>query len=303
MFLTYIGRSMRTLPNAFVVQFNRDGKADGPVRQITRVRVSVAIPATEDTILTYRITANQWGAGVLTRPAGATGPLPTIVQAYPDQPSVFHRRNYPGLLFWGDAFAAIARGYAVLLVDVPLEPYPSYGPEGPAAGIVQGMTAAINAFAHTGWIDTTRIGVTGQSYGGYMVNVLITKSDLFSAAVSVASISDLVSGSAGGMSYGPTWFKTNQGRMETLLADAPERYVLNSPVPYLDRVRAPLLLVHGVRDNIVHISQSEEMFRGLSTNNKPVELVRYHREGHSGDFFLRAAWTRGLNWFDEYLKD
>jgi dipeptidyl aminopeptidase/acylaminoacyl peptidase len=91
--------------------------------------------------------------------------------------------------------------------------------------------------------------------------------------------------------------------METLLADTPERYVLNSPVPYLDRVRAPLLLVHGVRDNIVHISQSEEMFRGLSTNNKPVELVRYHREGHSGDFFLRAAWTRGLNWFDEYLKD
>ncbi len=300
--LAYVGRSNRTLPNAFAVRFNSRGDRENPVRQLTHREVPVKVPRTNDTLVTYRISPTQWGAGVLMRPAGATGPLPTIIQAYPDRPSVFRRLHAPGLLLWGDAFAAIARGFAVLLVDVPLEPYPSYGPDGPAAGIVRGMTAAIQAFARTGWIDTTRLGVTGQSYGGYMVNLLITNTELFRAAVSLAGPSDLVSGSAGGTEYGPRWFVTSQGRMGKSLAEAPERYVLNSPVLHLDRVKAPLLLVHGVRDMTVHISQSEEMFRGLSINRKPVELVRYHDEGHTGDRFLRAAWLRGLDWFDQYLK-
>lgn len=305
--LVYSGWDLRAPPSIYWLQLNRASTRRATPVSVTRPLVPVTIPSIEDTLFSYHVTPLVQGVGILVRPAGAKRPLPTIVQAYPYSRSYFWRAQSPGLLQWGDAFAAIARGYAVLFVDVPVAvPTGVYGSSGPVKNIVQGMTVALEAAARTGWVDTSRLGITGHSYGGYMVNLLVTHTRRFRAAVSVSGVANLVSFSSGGTGYGPDWVATiaTSGKMRTrsALTDIPEQYVANSPIAFLDSVTTPLLLVHGVRDATAHISQSEELFRGLAQLGKVVELVRYHHEAHSSDHFFRAAWLRALDWFDQYLQ-
>jgi dipeptidyl aminopeptidase/acylaminoacyl peptidase len=162
------------------------------------------------------------------------------------------------------------------------------------------MTAALNAVAHTGWVDTTRLGVSGHSYGGYMVNFLVTQMTQFKAAVSFSGVSDLISGYLGD-GNNLQFYEVGQGRLGLPVWEAPERYIKNSPVSYLDRVGTPLLIIHGVKDPTVPVGQSQEMFRGLARLGKPAELVLYHNAEHLGPPFNAAWWGRALDWFDKYL--
>jgi dipeptidyl aminopeptidase/acylaminoacyl peptidase len=134
---------------------------------------------------------------------------------------------------------------------------------------------------------------------------VLTHTHRFRAAVSLSGVSDLVSWRSGGTIYGDSdydhYFVSGQPRMAQRLAEAPERYVLNSPVLRLGDVDTPLLLLHGVRDPAVHVSQAEEMF-GLAQGNKVVELARYHAGDHDDSPFMEAAWGRALDWFDIFLR-
>jgi dipeptidyl aminopeptidase/acylaminoacyl peptidase len=85
----------------------------------------------------------------------------------------------------------------------------------------------------------------------------------------------------------------------------PQRYIENSPIFHLDRVRTPLLLIHGGVDTSVPPSQSEEVFVGLRRLGREVTYVRYegegHYEGHWGHANAADYLTRVLSFFERHL--
>jgi dipeptidyl aminopeptidase/acylaminoacyl peptidase len=162
--------------------------------------------------------------------------------------------------------------------------------------IVRGVDAVLAGHA---WIDRERLGVTGQSYGGFMTDWIVGHTTRFKAAVSLSGISDFVSveGTRDGF-YGHA--KDFGGD----LFDSFPAYWAYSPVQFAGRVETPTLLLHGDADHRVPLLQGEEFFRALRHFGVVSELVIFPREPHS----LRREprhqvevmdWT--LYWFDRFL--
>jgi dipeptidyl aminopeptidase/acylaminoacyl peptidase len=198
-----------------------------------------------------------------------------------------------------------ARGYAVLY----LNPRGSsgYGQKfsdgtlnewggGDYKDLMLGVDEALRKYP---WIDKDRLGVTGGSYGGFMTNWIITQTPRFKAAVSAASVSNLIS-----------FYSTSlyQDLIHAEFGGFPwDNYDLLwqwSPLRYVKQAQTPTLFIHGEQDNDVHITQAEEMYTALKRRGVETVLVRYPREGHG----LREpkhrvdALERTLAWFDQYLK-
>ncbi len=198
-----------------------------------------------------------------------------------------------------------ARGYAVLY----LNPRGSsgYGQKfsdgtlhewggGDYRDLMAGVDEALRRYS---WIDSNRLGVTGGSYGGFMTNWIITQTPRFKAAVSVASVSNLIS-----------FYSTSlyQDLIHAEFGGFPwDNYDVLwqwSPLRYVRQAETPTLFIHGEQDNDVHITQAEEMYMGLRRRGVETVLVRYPREGHG----LREpkhrvdALERTLAWFDRFLK-
>ncbi len=137
------------------------------------------------------------------------------------------------------------------------------------------MTALDQLIERTGYIDTTRMGIGGGSYGGYMTNWVIGQTDRFAAAVAMRPLSNLVSEYA--QHDIVLW-----GRLELGPPPWPDMDELwkRSPIRYVNNVKTPLLLTCGEMDLRCAISQSEEMFGALRLLGKTVELVRFPEETH-----------------------
>jgi dipeptidyl aminopeptidase/acylaminoacyl peptidase len=137
------------------------------------------------------------------------------------------------------------------------------------------MSALDQVIERTGYVDTTRMGIGGGSYGGYMTNWAIGQTDRFSAAVSMRSISNLVSEYSqhdivlwGALELGPPpW------------PDLDELW-RRSPIRYVKNIKTPLLLTCGEMDLRCAISQSEELFGAMRLLGKTVELIRFPDESH-----------------------
>ncbi|MEP6752518.1 MAG: prolyl oligopeptidase family serine peptidase [Candidatus Dormiibacterota bacterium] len=163
------------------------------------------------------------------------------------------------------------------------------------------MTAVDQLIERTGAVDTTRMGIGGGSYGGYMTNWAIGQTDRFAAAVAMRSISNLVSEYAqhdiviwGSLELGPPPYP-----------DLDELW-RRSPIRYVQNIKTPLLLTCGEMDLRCAISQSEEMFGAMRLLGKTVELVRFPEESHdlsrSGRPDRRVERLRRIAaWFERFL--
>jgi dipeptidyl aminopeptidase/acylaminoacyl peptidase len=238
------------------------------------------------------------GILLLPREASETNPVPMIVSVYPGAEPSPHDLNKFGLgeepQVCAELFAS--RGYAVFYPGIPvegLEPYKQI-----AKSVLPGLDAAIA----TGKVDAERLGITGLSFGGYAVNVLITQTTRFKAAISEAPLSDLISSYLGDLDTG--WHESGQAKMGGTLWEFPQRYIDGSPVFHLDRVETPLLLI--CNDQDYSFEQGKEMFMGLARLGKEVVLAKYkdadHWPGLWSNEKLADYWERVLSWFDEYLK-
>ena len=163
------------------------------------------------------------------------------------------------------------------------------------------MTAVDQLIERTGAVDTSRLGIGGGSYGGYMTNWAIGQSDRFAAAVAMRPISNLVSEYAqhdiviwGSLELGPPPYP-----------DLDELW-RRSPIRYVQNIKTPLLLTCGEMDLRCAISQSEEMFGAMRLLGKTVELARFPEESHdlsrSGRPDRRVErLSRIAGWFERFL--
>ncbi len=156
------------------------------------------------------------------------------------------------------------------------------------------------AAARYDWIDADRLGVIGGSYGGFMTNWIVTQTHRFKAAVSVASVSNLIS------FYGTSLYHL---LIEVEFNGKPwDNYPLLwqwSPLAHIRNVKTPTLLLHGENDHDVPFTQAEEMYIALKKLGVDSELVRYPGEGHG---FRKPRHRidylhRTIEWFDRYLKE
>lgn len=125
------------------------------------------------------------------------------------------------------------------------------------------IETGIDLLITQGVADPDRLGIAGWSHGGFMAAWATTRTDRFKAALVGAGISDWPQQIAKG-----EW-----GAFEAALGDSPE----HSPLTYADRIRTPLLIVHGAEDTNVPVEQAELLHRAVPHS----ELVVYPGEGHS----------------------
>ena len=167
----------------------------------------------------------------------------------------------------------------------------------------QDLMAAVDAVASRPYVDDTRLGVHGYSYGGYMSSWIIGHTSRFKAAVVGAPCIDLPSmyGTSDiGVSFGEVQWR---GTRWEALAQAVER----SPLTYAPAVETPVLLLHGEADLRCPIEQGEQYFVALKRHGKEVEFVRFPDCSH---LFLRVGHPkmreeylrRMLAWFQRYLQ-
>ncbi|HLR30980.1 MAG TPA: S9 family peptidase, partial [Fodinibius sp.] len=164
------------------------------------------------------------------------------------------------------------------------------------------IVAGIDELIKAGIADSTRIGVTGGSYGGYATGWMATRyTDRFAAGVMFVGISNNIS----------KW-GTSDIPEELFLVHARERiwddygsFLRRSPIYYAGQADTPLLIMAGKEDTRVDPSQSYELYRHIKTRtDTPVRLVLYPEEGHGNqnataryDYNLRM-----MRWFNFYLK-
>jgi dipeptidyl aminopeptidase/acylaminoacyl peptidase len=158
-------------------------------------------------------------------------------------------------------------------------------------GDLKDLVAAVKYFGGRRDIDAKRVGITGGSFGGYMTLMALCRTpDVFHAGVERYGMPDLVMDYLLGKSRFEDWYETEMGNLKTHAALYRER----SPLPYLDDIKAPLLIFQGAGDSNVPKSESDLLVAVLKELKKQHEYVVYDDEGH--------GFTKRKNLLDCYKR-
>ncbi len=168
-----------------------------------------------------------------------------------------------------------------------------------AEEIIEGTDEFLKAHR---FVDRKKIGCIGASYGGFMTMNLITKTDMFTAAVSHAGISGLTS--YWGEGFWGYWYNS-VAAANSFPWNRKDIYVDHSPIYNADKINTPLLLVHGEVDTNVPPGESYQMYTALKLLKKDVELLTVSEQDHHiMKYEKRKKWTKAIiAYFDKYLKN
>lgn len=230
--------------------------------------------------------------------------LPLLIWAYPEEfkdkssagqvnknPNEFTFPNYGSFIYW------TTKGYAVL--DDASFPIIGEGKTEPndtfITQLVDNAEAAINAVDQLGYINRNKVGVGGHSYGAFMTANLLTHSKLFACGIARSG--------AYNRTLTPFGFQSEQRNYW----DVPTIYNEMSPFMNADKMKTPLLLVHGDADNNpgTFTLQSERYFQALKGLGAPARLVLLPKESHgyaAKDNILHLLWEQE-QFLDKYLKN
>ncbi len=137
------------------------------------------------------------------------------------------------------------------------------------------IVAGLDRIVADGLVDGARAAVAGASYGGYLTSWLLATTDRFRAGISMAGIFDL------GHDYlGSDHFIWEEHYLGARPWEEPELYHQRSPLAHVETLRAPVLVLHGVDDDITPLANSRGLYRALRALGRDTELVVYPREGH-----------------------
>lgn len=199
--------------------------------------------------------------------------------------------------YWGSPIYWVTRGYVVL--DDAAFPIVGEGDAQPNDTFIKQLVgnakAAIDAVDKMGYIDRERVAVGGHSYGAFMVANLLSHSDLFSAGIARSG--------AYNRTLTPFGFQSE----ERSYWDSAETYNKMSPFMHADKMKTPLLLIHGEADNNsgTYPMQSERYFNALKGLGAPARLVLLPLESHgyaAKESILHMLWEQD-QWLEKYLQD
>ena len=229
---------------------------------------------------------------------------PMILWAYPREfkdkksaaqttanPNKFTYPYYGSMIYW------VTRGYVVL--DGASFPIIGEGDEQPNDSfrkqLVANGKAAIDAVDKLGYIDRNKVAVGGHSYGAFMTANLLSHSNLFAAGIARSG--------AYNRTLTPFGFQSE----ERSYWEAPEIYNGMSPFMHADKMKTPLLLIHGQADNNsgTYPLQSERYFNALKGLGATARLVMLPKESHgyrAKESILHLLWEQD-QWLDKYVKN
>jgi dipeptidyl aminopeptidase/acylaminoacyl peptidase len=232
------------------------------------------------------------------------GPLPTLLEAYPTE---FKTRAAASqvtgspyqfvVLGWGSPVPFVTQGYAVLeSASIPIvgegsaEPNDTYVDQ-----LVASAKAAIDEGVRLGAVDRNRVAVMGHSYGAFMTANLLAHSDLFKAGIARSG------------AYNRTLTPFGFQNEERTYWQAPEVYYKMSPFSFADKVKTPILLIHGEADNNsgTFPIQSERFYSALKGQGGTVRFVLLPLESHGyqgRESVLHMFWEMN-NWLTNYVKN
>lgn len=196
----------------------------------------------------------------------------------------------------------INNGYIVFIPDIQVKP----GAPGPSTAHI--VIRSARQLGRLPFIDKTKMGLQGFSFGGYITNYIITHSNLFAAAQESCGPTDFISGYGSirrltGNTYQPL-YETGQNKMEGPPWEHLKRYERNSPILKVNHINTPLLILHNEDDNQVPWAQAAELFTALRRLQKPVWWLQYKNEGHqlTNPANQQDFSTKQMQFFDHYLK-
>lgn len=163
------------------------------------------------------------------------------------------------------------------------------------------VMAGIEAVKKLGFVDESRIAVSGWSYGGFMTSWLIGHYHIWKTAVTGASVTDLNEqyNISDGNVAGRYSFKGSPW-----VGDTMKDYIAQSPIASAAQIKTPTLILSDTGDARVPITQSYQLYHAMKDNGVTVRFVAYPVPGHfPGDpVRSRDVFSRWLSWLDEYLK-
>lgn len=229
--------------------------------------------------------------------------MPMILWAYPrefkDKKSAAQNTANPNKFvypYYGSPIYWVTQGYVVL--DDAAFPIVGEGDEQPndtfMKQLVGNAKAAIDAVDNMGYIDRNKVAVGGHSYGAFMVANLLSHSDLFAAGIARSG--------AYNRTLTPFGFQSE----ERSYWDSPETYYTMSPFMHAEKMKTPLLLIHGEADNNsgTYPMQSERYFNALKGLGSTARLVLLPKESHgysAKESVLHVLWEQD-QWLDKYVK-
>ena len=197
----------------------------------------------------------------------------------------------------------VSNGYLVFTPDI------SYEDGHPGKSAVEFINSGVEYLKKNSWVNGKKIGIQGQSWGGYQVSYLITQNDMYAAAWAGAPVVNMTS-AYGGIRWSSGMnrqfqYEKSQSRIGKTLWEAPELYLENSPLFHLDKVTTPVVIMSNDKDGAVPWYQGIEMFTALRRLDKKVWLLNYNNDDHNltKRQNKKDIQIREQQFFDYYLKD
>ncbi len=224
----------------------------------------------------------------------------------------FYERNADGLFAYrspAPSASTINIPYFVSNGYIVFDPNIYYKDGEPGASAYNSVVSAAKYLSKMPWVDSTRMAIQGQSWGGYQVAYLITRTNIFRAAWAGAPVANMTS-AYGGIRWGTGLnrqfqYEHTQSRIGANLWQRQDLYLKNSPLFAADKVTTPLVIMHNDADGAVPWYQGIEYFTALRRLGKKVWMLQYNNEDHNlverknrKDLSIRLG-----QFFDYYLKD
>lgn len=233
------------------------------------------------------------------------GPLPTLIWAYPrefnsaaDAAQIRGSEHRFTLLNWGSPIYYVTQGYAVLnnaempivSTDASKQPNDNFVDQ-----VKMNAEAAVNKLAGMGVGDRNRMAVGGHSYGAFMTANLLAHTNLFKGGIARSGAYNRTLTPFGFQNEDRTYWQN------------PELYNAMSPFSFADKIKTPILLIHGDADNNTGTFpiQSERMFNAIKGHGGTVKFVSlpYESHGYAGRENILHMLQEQFGWLEKYVKN
>ncbi len=231
-------------------------------------------------LIDYRNADGKPLRAILTKPENfdPAKKYPLMVYIYEELTNGLHRYVAPSPGTSINIARYVSHGYVVLQPDIV------YDIGYPGESSLKCVVPAVQKVVDQGYIDPTRIGIQGHSWGGYQITYLVTRTDIFRAVQAGASVSNMTS-AYGGIRWGTGMsrafqYERTQSRIGGTPWDKELEFFENSPIFWVEKVNTPYLSIHNDEDDAVPWYQGIEFFSALRRLGKEAYMFNYNTEKH-----------------------